>query len=351
MNATTETTAKTKRVRPSRAKVKPEVVQASTPADPTGVAQAIAKAAAAAAADRMPEAYPELSDSPDEVKRTFHMPWQVLSDEEIRGLFPKPVYVPLRQQFPQLGAVKEFADRVCIFSSDHQVLHGVVSSRYKVVDHGQVLIDSLASLERVIGQRPEIRITSLNSGGRMRASVKLPGIPKLEVGVGDLIDVTLDFINSYDGLQRFQTTLGAFRLVCSNGMMIGKRFGGFTARHLPGTTIEAGMLDQRIKALIEQAARLPMLWNMWSDDMVQYDEAEKLLTPHFSKKYLVTALDETRFPKSKWDLYNEMTFESSHRTKTESRRLEMDQILADLFYTTNETARVAEVPAVVESAE
>lgn len=258
---------------------------------------------------------------------------RTFTDSEIREIFPKPIVIPLRQQFPELGQVAEFKDRLCIFSHDRSVLHGVVSPRYQLVDHGELLIDSLNSIEQIVGKRPSMNISVLNSGGRMRATVHLDDVQPIKVGKDDYSKVQLSFVNSYDGLQRFMGLLGAFRLVCSNGMMIGKKFGGFSTKHFPGVSKQEGLLTERIQALIESSAKLGTLWNKWSQQKVQYDEAKKLLEASFSKKYLTLALAEETFPKTRWELYNEMTFQATHSTRSEARRLEMDQVIADLFYT------------------
>lgn len=260
-------------------------------------------------------------------------PAEIFSDEQLREMFPQPVSVPLRQQFPELGEIKEFADRVCIFSHDRTVLHGVLSSRYHLVDHGQLLIDAANAIENVTGKRPAMSVESLNKGGRMYATVELADAPMIEVGIGDLSRVQLIFSNAYDGLMRFTCNLGAFRLVCKNGMAIGKRLGGFSVKHFAGTTLEEGLLEDRIAGILDKSAKLAPLWNRWSEEQVQYEPMKKKLEPLFSKKYLTAALDESSFPKTKWQLYNELTEQATHRTGSVARRLEMDQVIADAFYT------------------
>ena len=51
---------------------------------------------------------------------------------------------------------------------------------------------------------------------------------------GDIVQLTLDCLNSYDGKTLFGLAFNARRLVCSNGMMVDFLLGGFKFRHFGG---------------------------------------------------------------------------------------------------------------------
>jgi hypothetical protein len=49
--------------------------------------------------------------------------------------------------------------------------------------------------------------------------------------VGDVVKMTLDVLNSYDGSTKFGLAFNMFRLACSNGMIVSQRLGGFRFKH------------------------------------------------------------------------------------------------------------------------
>lgn len=68
-------------------------------------------------------------------------------------------------------------------------------------------------------------------------------------------DVRLQLVitNSFDGTSAFRMGLGFFRLVCSNGMMVGTTYETFAHRHV-GNIIEE--LDESVERIVAQTDRL-----------------------------------------------------------------------------------------------
>lgn len=242
----------------------------------------------------------------------------------------KPVIaIPLNQAFPELGEVKEFRSKVCLFNSDRTKIFDVVSDRYQVIDHGQ-MVDRLSSaLEEYFEKPVRCDVRSLNSGARVMAKFSLPIAP-IKVGKNDISEITLQMRNSYDRSWVFSAVLGAFRLVCSNGMTVGEKFGVIKARHVGFDDSES--LLEELDYLISRAPTLKETWLSWRDTRMTYEGAYELLNEQFPARYLDPILIEDRFPRSKWDLYNDLTRFSTHDTKTINRRVEFDDRISRLFY-------------------
>lgn len=248
------------------------------------------------------------------------------------------ISVPLTQAFPQLGEVKEFKNKNCIFNHDRTKLFDVVSPRYQIVQHKDSLDLVANGLTEFFGEAPELNVRTINSGARIRAEFKLP-MPPIKLGRNDISEITMVVQNSYDRSKPFIAQLGAYRLVCSNGMMIGQSFGSIRARHVIKTLdTDDGALGilPDLELMIERAPRIKDLWLKWRETKVDHDWARDALTGAFPDKYLAPVLEEKNFPQSQWDLYNALTRFSTHDTKSLQRRIDFDERIADMFYSEEE---------------
>jgi len=247
----------------------------------------------------------------------------------------KPVVaVPLTQAFPELGEVKEFKSKVCLFNHNRTKVFDVVSDKYHVIDHGKALDVVVEAVQGYFSDTTiEPTVRSMQGGARVMATIKLPVAP-IVVKKGDLTDITITVENSYDRSSPFLACLGGLRLVCTNGMKMGTTFGSIRAKHV-GTADEEAR-DEEIHASLERMVKnipnIQELWREWAETDIDYDQAHELLQGKFPAKYLAPVLDGSRFPRSKWDLYNDLTRFASHDTKTIQRRLEFDAVISRLFY-------------------
>lgn len=243
----------------------------------------------------------------------------------------KPIiHVPLTQAFPQFKEVKEFRSKVCLFSHDRSRVFDVVSSKYQVIEHGEAFRRIKTGLEEYFGvAEVTSSVRSIADGARIRAEFKLP-LPQLAVKKGDVSEITLVLRNSYDRAWSFSAVLGAWRQVCSNGMMIGEKFGSIKGKHVGGT--EGAMLLDQLDSILRRAPLLQQQWREWASMRVTFDEAVELLEGKFPKKYLDTVLHGSVYPTSMWELYNRCTSFATHQTSSIQRRVEFDERIAKLFY-------------------
>lgn len=239
------------------------------------------------------------------------------------------VHVPLTQAFPQFKEVKEFRSKVCLFSHDRSRVFDVVSSKYQVIEHGEAYTRIKEGLESYFNAPVQASVRSIAGGARIRAEFKLP-MPGLSVTKGDVSNLTLVLRNSYDRAWSFSAVLGAFRLVCSNGMMVGEKFGSIKGKHVGGT--EGVMLLDQLDTLLKRAPLLQEQWRDWQDRGVTQERAVELLEGQFPKKYLDSVLDPRAYPTNMWELYNRCTAFATHKTNSIQRRVEFDERIARIFY-------------------
>lgn len=131
---------------------------------------------------------------------------------------------------------------------------------------------------------------------------------------GDLMTPEIEIRNSYDGTVGRNITAGAFRLICSNGMTIGRIFKELSNKHL----ITNKALDELDITLVEIIARTTMF--------LQENVQALMNTPVLKKKHILSIM--TMFPQKHheditnyiiaqrvntyWDLLNVATWATSH---------------------------------------
>lgn len=98
--------------------------------------------------------------------------------------------------------------------------------------------------------------------------------------VGDCIPESI-LINAHDGSAAYWMLAGLFRMVCSNGMMVGKTIGGFKVLHTKSRTTSLEVLEAGERTIIEKfpimmAQREAMTLKIVDSD-VQYRLAETAL--------------------------------------------------------------------------
>lgn len=117
---------------------------------------------------------------------------------------------------------------------------GVVSKDYALVTHTAVLdvaTQALAAAKIAPADvKTELKVTEY--GERMALSLDLPDKYRYDPGDGHPMALRLECINSVDGSTRFRALMGWFRLVCSNGLIIGVTRSDMRRRHVGNFQIQ-----------------------------------------------------------------------------------------------------------------
>ncbi len=216
--------------------------------------------------------------------------------------------------------------KVAVIRTDTNKPVGVVSNLYGLLKHKDV-VDSFR--EALSNQRYEEKIEVIKDGAHLFATYKLPEI-QYEVKKGDFVAMQFVAKNSYDGTKSFSLMLGALRLVCLNGMVIGKEFFSYTQRHISAgiTFVDTGNLKDRISELISHFKNsIPVMTQMSNTKLDLSNESlfddNKLLIP----KYLLTSakeIFEKRADDSVWEYYNSLTYAISHNLKKDRPQTKID---------------------------
>lgn len=223
------------------------------------------------------------------------------------------------------GGMRGVPGRKAVIRQDTRDVLGVVSNNYVLLSHGQVVDSFRRALE---GYDYTEKIQLAKNGAHMFATYKLNTV-QVEVKKGDIVSLQFIVKNSYDGSSTLQIMLGAYRLVCSNGMVVGKQFFSFSQRHVGGNTqIKIDAIQGKVLALADQFRNmLPRLQQM-GNTLMPFDVNDPMMDQYFDPKVvkvvpsylLAEAFGE--YMKAKdytvWGYYNALTFAVTHRMKKQS---------------------------------
>lgn len=210
-------------------------------------------------------------------------------------------------------------NKVAVYRSDVKRPIGIVSNKYELLKHSTVINSFRTCLKSI---ETDEKIQLLKNGAHLFATYTMKKI-KVEVRKNDIVSLQFVVKNSYDGSNSLQISLGAFRLVCSNGMVIGKQFFSYTQRHIgsKNQSIDTNILQENISQLTEQFKNtLPVFQKM--NRQKTTSPVDKLFNKDILKipTYLLTEAQKqyADTEHTVWDYYNSLTAAISHNLKKEN---------------------------------
>lgn len=230
------------------------------------------------------------------------------------------VLFPVKEMPAMLGSNKNTGYKFIVNSATDEVI-SCMSNEYKLVPNQDIFDKSREIIKEYEGKLVEEK--SFGKGARCRWKFRFPQTVK--VGE-DLMNPEIIMGNSYDGSSQVYVMCGAFRLVCSNGLVIGITYGKFNNRHSifnPNIAQLDRILPDIIRASIQAIKHdLPDLQNI----RVNESDIAKIieLFPEQSMESLVDHF-MTHKPETYWDLLNACTWVATHvlnRNKETTHKLE-----------------------------
>jgi hypothetical protein len=200
--------------------------------------------------------------------------------------------------------------------------------------------DAIEQVEAAIQENPalgkyEVLTGFYNNGARMRRKYIFPEI-EVAIEQGDMVNPELQLFNSYDTKWPLIVILGAYRLVCTNGLVIGKKYLQLKKRHV--FDFDEIDIKEQISTALDRFKLQTYQWKRWANRRLAPNISQKVMKEmKFGKK----AMDEIEqriaqesngfnngFPIiSLWAFYNVITWYISHRAASLNHRVEMERRL------------------------
>jgi len=183
---------------------------------------------------------------------------------------------------------------------------------YRLVSNQEVIEKSLPHIEKRGGTLTECKM--FGNGARTSWTFQFKDHPVTIQN--DILYPQLNIRNSYDGSAMVTVLGGVYRLVCSNGAIIGKIFESHSERHTVwNTNLGNGLIGDMVKKTIDSMENVftkefPILFNTKITDKDIVKVVEKL-----PAKYNEDAVNYilAHNPKTYWDLFNLCTWLLTHR--------------------------------------
>lgn len=219
---------------------------------------------------------------------------------------------------------KEYSiDRLNNFK-EQALIYKSTSDKYRTVDSQ----DLINTTERVLNEHGLEYSRSI--GGTVRGFKGTKHVIKYTIEnneltiKGDKLKPTINFLNSYNGESALMIRVGFFRLICSNGLIVGQSFYSDRLVHVKGMTIEAKLsalaiklndaicfiknqavdkLEQAFNKDLTKDQELTVLNNLKNDKVISnriYDKAVMLRTQGIEHGF-IRSEDSSR---NTWTLYN-----------------------------------------------
>ena len=210
----------------------------------------------------------------------------------------------------QLGSEIDSTGYKFIVREDTGEIMSCMTDDYRLVTN-KSLIDVASPILKKEGAT--LRECSVYNDGKKTVWRWLFPETKVDIGGGDLVSPEVCLINSYDGSAEIQARSGAYRLVCSNGLIIGVVLSRTKNKHVIWNT-NLDKIDDSIHATILATKdvlvnSLPLL----KETNIRKAHIKKVI--EMLPTYAIEALTQyliANNPDTYWDLLNAMTYISTH---------------------------------------
>jgi len=251
--------------------------------------------------------------------------------EEI--IFPEIVEQPV-----MWGYHRELHDadkHKAIVDRDTGKLFSIVSKDYKLIRHEQ----AIDQIEEAIHKTPgfgKYKVTTefYNDGGRMRRKYVFSEI-SVSIEGNDRVNPEIQLFNSYDTTWPFIVLLGAFRLVCTNGLVVGKKFLHFRKRHV--FDFDQIRLNEQVSTALRRFELQTEEWKKWTNRLLTVAVYNQVIAAMKFGKKAAGEIEEKAFQEADgyddyndfpviklWAFFNILTWYITHRTVSLNHRVEME---------------------------
>lgn len=209
---------------------------------------------------------------------------------------------------------RKVQDKVAIVREDTKDCIGIVGPDFKIVDDNQ-LMDHFAGITKKLGLKYNvIKRHELRGGKRTITEVEFPDMNMRVDKKDDILHLRASIINGYDGYSSAKLMFGFYRLVCKNGMVIGKKEMIIGYKHVGevNTELVKGFelyLHKKIKESKEQISQLVSIKFESENEIESIVEKTPVLGKTYTEHIMIALDKEKHAPRlSAWALYNAYTY-------------------------------------------
>ena len=205
-----------------------------------------------------------------------------------------------------------------IVEKDNGRIISVVGSGYNLVQNSDIIPQYERAIARsnlnTDGMTRDIQYS--HDGAKTVVSYRFPA-HRIAVTEGDEMDLQINVLNSYDGSWKFMSLVGAYRLLCTNGQIIGDSFSSYYGKHTKSLDVDYAI--SKLEDSLEVYLRNAELWKQYPSSKISIYQANNVLLKLSNGNDKMMELLNATYQKyvfemgnNLWALFNTLTDWSSH---------------------------------------
>lgn len=232
---------------------------------------------------------------------------------------------PVFSKLPN-GEVVTLSGRSTLVRTDTNEVLGQVSKSYQIVQH-QDAVNLIRESVGKLGFDYEESSEVTKGGSRLFHTMRMIG-QDIDIE-GQSVAPQVVLINSYDRSHPLDIDLGAYRMVCSNGMRVGKTFQRVSHKHTANLSLELMVKKIELKLESFKTVLIPF-WNALAEYDMTMDQGSVMIeqinkNTKFGGRNSEAVNNEWRKDRSEvtagrnaWGLYNAYTSVITHKIQENS---------------------------------
>jgi hypothetical protein len=219
---------------------------------------------------------------------------------------------------------KETGHKLIIREDTNEVI-SCVTKKYNLVTNQEIINKATPILKKYEAKLQECK--TFANGARTQWTWRLPS-NKLTVTTGDVINPQIIIKNSYDASTQVGILGGIFRLVCSNGMVVGDIYGKHNSRHtIWNSSLNNGWIPNRVEKTCKSISEhLTSDLSLLRDTKINNKDIPKVIKqlPEKGVTEIVNYLANDK-PETYWELLNAATFVFTHHLNRDNETTHINE--------------------------
>ena len=270
----------------------------------------------------------QVADRYDAANTLTDVAGRALTTEDFIKVHTEPLYVRTREEYIDArypNGQKSYYDPIeqqihthkAVVDDEGNIL-SIVGKGYNVIQNADIIPDYeraiyLSGLDTT-GMTRDIQQS--HGGARTVVTYTFPA-HRIEVRKDDPMDLKISVLNSYDGSWKFMSLVGALRLACLNGQVIGNFFSSFYGKHTK--SLEPEVAINKLRLSLDTYTENAEYWKQYPTIPVNEIQANNVFINLAGESKVLGEYLHNIHAKYKedmgpnlWALYNTLTDWSSH---------------------------------------
>jgi len=208
-------------------------------------------------------------------------------------------YAILGEDGKVIGTLPTTRYKAIIEATDNEHIYGVVSARYKLINHREIMSRVVPQLQQAGLKHQQTYI----NGGKMFSTWLSE--KQTTIKVGDIVQLGVLVRNSIDGSMGFGIDFYAVRLACMNGMVHSSSLApSLRKRH---TALCLDNIEQALADILLKIDEIVHVYRMAAITSITVEDMKKLVENLNLPKYVTDDVLKNT-PTNVWQAYNDLTY-------------------------------------------